>query len=105
VVFTQTFRYDFVNYDNPRFVYQSTRITSDINLANVAWAFTHVHSENWHPLTTITHMLDCHLYGSNAGWHHFTNVLLHCLAVVLLFVALQQMTGALWRSAFRFSSK
>src|SRR6516164_9842780 len=45
-------------------------------------------------------MLDCQLYGLNAGWHHFTNVLLHCLAVVLLFVALQQMTGALWRSAF-----
>ena len=99
-VFIQTVRYDFVNYDDPTYVYQNTRITSGINLANVAWAFTHVHSENWHPLTTITHMLDCQLHGLNAGWHHFTNVLLHCLAVVLLFVALQQMTGALWRSAF-----
>ncbi len=45
-------------------------------------------------------MLDCQLHGLNAGWHHFTNVLLHCLAVVLLFVALERMTGALWRSAF-----
>ena len=100
MVFTQTLRYDFVNYDDPSYVYQNTRITNGINFANVTWAFTHVHSENWHPLTTITHMLDCQLYGLNAGWHHFTNVLLHCLAVVLLFVALQQMTGALWRSAF-----
>jgi protein O-mannosyl-transferase len=99
-VFIQTVRYDFVNYDDPTYVYQNTRITSGINLANVAWAFTHVHSENWHPLTTITHMLDCGLHGLNAGWHHFTNVLLHCLAVVFLFVALHQMTGALWRSAF-----
>ncbi len=99
-VFGQTLRYDFVNYDDPHYVYQNTRITSGINLANVAWAFTHVHSENWHPLTTITHMLDCQLHGLNAGWHHFTNVLLHCLAVVLLFVALEHMTGALWRSAF-----
>jgi len=92
--------YGFVNYDDPQYVYQNTRITSGINFANVAWAFSHIHSENWHPLTTITHMLDCQLHGLNAGWHHFTNVLLHCLAVVLLFVALERMTGALWRSAF-----
>jgi len=99
-VFGQTLRYDFVNYDDPRYVYQNTTITSGINLANIAWPFTHIHSENWHPLTTMTHMLDCQLHGLNAGWHHFTNVLLHCLAVVLLFVALERMTGALWRSAF-----
>ena len=99
-VFGQTLRYDFVNYDDPHYVYQNARIASGINLANVRWAFTHIHSENWHPLTTITHMLDCQLHGLNAGWHHFTNVLLHAIAVVLLFVALQQMTGALWRSAF-----
>jgi tetratricopeptide (TPR) repeat protein len=100
VVFAQTFHFDFVNYDDPTYVYQNTRITSGINLSNVAWAFTHVHSENWHPLTTITHMLDCQVHGLNAGWHHFTNVLLHFLAVVLLFVALERMTSALWRSAF-----
>jgi tetratricopeptide (TPR) repeat protein len=99
-VFGQTLRYDFVNYDDPHYVYQNTKVTSGINFANVAWAFSHIHSENWHPLTTITHMLDCQLHGLDAGWHHFTNVLLHCIAVVLLFVALQRMTGALWRSAF-----
>ena len=100
VVYAQTLRYDFVNYDDPRYVYQNTRISSGINFANIAWAFTHVHSENWHPLTTITHMLDCQLHGLNAGWHHFTNVLLHSLAVVLLFAALENMTNRLWRSAF-----
>jgi len=99
-IFGQTLRYDFVNYDDPSYVYQNTRIASGINVANIAWAFTHVHSENWHPLTTITHMLDCQLHGLKAGWHHFTNLLLHAIAVVLLFIALQQMTGALWRSAF-----
>jgi Tfp pilus assembly protein PilF len=99
-VFGQTIRYDFVNYDDPSYVYQNARITSGITLTNVVWAFTHVHSENWHPLTTISHMLDCQLHEKNAGWHHFTNVLLHALAVVLLFVALSRMTGALWRSAF-----
>ena len=100
VVFAQTVRYDFVNYDDPQYVYQNTKIASGISLFNAAWAFTHIHSGNWHPLTTITHMLDCQLYGLKAGWHHFTNVLLHALAVVLLFVALRRMTGAVWRSAF-----
>ena len=100
IIYAQTLRYDFVNYDDPRYVYQNTRISSGINLANIAWAFSHIHSENWHPLTTITHMLDCQLHGLNAGWHHFTNVLLHSLAVLLLFVALGRMTGALWQSAF-----
>jgi tetratricopeptide (TPR) repeat protein len=99
-VFGQTLRYDFVNYDDPRYVYQNTKITSGPNIAGIAWAFTHIHAQNWHPLTTITHTLDCRLYGLNAGGHHFSNVLLHTVAVVLLLVALQQMTGALWRSAF-----
>src|SRR6266571_5542154 len=100
IVFGQTLRHDFVNYDDPRYVYQNTRITSGLNISGIAWAFTHIHSENWHPLTTITHMLDCQLYGLKASGHHFTNVLLHTIAVLLLFVVLQQMTGAFWRSAF-----
>jgi tetratricopeptide (TPR) repeat protein len=100
LVFGQTLWHDFVNYDDPRYVYENTRITGGLSISGIAWAFTHIHSMNWHPLTTISHMLDCQLYGLNAGWHHFTNVLLHTLAVVLLFLALKQMTGAVWQSAF-----
>ncbi len=100
IVFGQTLQHDFVNYDDPRYVYQNTRITNGLDLAGIAWAFTHIHAENWHPVTTISHMLDCQLYGLKAGGHHFTNVLLHTVAVVLLFLVLQQMTGAIWRSAF-----
>ena len=100
IVFGQTLRHDFVNYDDPRYVYQNTRITNGLDSAGIVWAFTHIHAENWHPVTTITHMLDCQLYGLKAGGHHFTNVLLHTVAVVLLFLVLQQMTGAIWRSAF-----
>jgi protein O-mannosyl-transferase len=100
LVFGQTLRHDFINYDDPRYVYENTKITSGLSLNGIAWAFTHVHSMNWHPLTTISHMLDCQLYGLKAGWHHSTNVLLHTVAAMLLFLALQQMTGALWRSAF-----
>src|SRR6266581_2612724 len=99
-VFGQTLGHDFVNYDDPRYVYENTKITSGLSIAGIGWAFAHIHSENWHPLTTISHMLDCQLYGLKAGWHHFSNVLLHAIASILLFFALQRMTGAFWRSAF-----
>jgi tetratricopeptide (TPR) repeat protein len=100
LVFGQTLWHDFVNYDDPRYVYENTKITEGLSISGVGWAFTHIHSMNWHPLTTISHMLDCQLHGLKAGWHHFTNVLLHSIAVVLLFVGLLQMTSAFWRSAF-----
>ena len=100
VVFGQVLWHDFINYDDPRYVYENTKITGGLSISGIAWAFSHIHSMNWHPLTTISHMLDCQLYGLNAGWHHFTNVLLHTLAAILLFLALQQMTDAVWRSAF-----
>ena len=100
LVFGQTLWHDFINYDDPRYVYENTKITGGVSISGIAWAFTHIHSLNWHPLTTISHMLDCQLYGLKAGWHHFTNVCLHTLAAILLLLALQQMTGAIWRSAF-----
>jgi protein O-mannosyl-transferase len=100
LVFGQTLWHDFVNYDDPRYVYENTKITDGLSISGIAWAFTHIHSMNWHPLTTISHMFDCQLYGLKAGGHHFTNVLLHIVAVILLFLGLLQMTGAFWRSAF-----
>jgi protein O-mannosyl-transferase len=100
IVFGQTLWHDFINYDDQRYVYENTKITNGLSFGSIAWAFTHIHSTNWHPLTTISHMLDCQLYGLRSGWHHFTNILLHTLAVILLFVALTKMTGAFWRSGF-----
>jgi len=100
VVFGQTLRHDFVNYDDQRYVYQNTKITGGLSAAGIVWAFTHVHSENWHPLTTISHMLDCQLYGLKAGGHHFTNLLLHAIGAILLLLTLQRLTGTFWRSAF-----
>jgi protein O-mannosyl-transferase len=100
MVFGQTLGHDFVNYDDQNYVYENAKITGGLNLAGIAWAFSHVHAQNWHPLTTISHMLDCQLYGLKAEGHHFTNVLLHTVAALLLFAVLREMTGALWRSAF-----
>ena len=100
IVFAQTLRHGFINFDDNKYVYENAQVTRGLTGQGFVWAVTHPHSENWHPLTTLTHMLDCQLYGLNAGGHHFTNVLLQSVAAILLFLALKQLTGSIWRSAF-----
>src|SRR5436190_459024 len=100
LMFGQTIGHEFVNFDDHVYVYDNPLITKGLTVDGAIGAFTHSHARNWHPLTTISHMLDCQLYGLKAGGHHFTNVLLHTIAVLLLFAVLRDMTGAFWRSAF-----
>jgi len=100
VVYGQTLRSGFVNYDDDNYVYENPTVAAGLTLKGIASAFSHGEVDNWVPLTTISHMLDCQMYGLNAGGHHLTNVLLHTASVILLFLVLRQMTGALWRSAF-----
>ena len=83
----------FVNFDDGDYVYENPQVTSGITLQGIQWAFTHVHAANWHPLTTISHMLDCQFYGLQPWGHHLTNVLLHAAAAVLLFLAMLKLTG------------
>ncbi|MEY2438768.1 MAG: protein O-mannosyl-transferase, partial [Verrucomicrobiota bacterium] len=100
IVFGQTINHQFVHYDDQNYVYENPEIAAGITLHGISAAFTHAHARNWHPLTTISHMLDCQLFGLNPAGHHFTNILLHLVAVLLLFSAFQAMTGKLWHSAF-----
>src|SRR5436309_11292981 len=74
-VFGQTVHHQFLTYDDPQYVYANPTVSAGISLARICWAFMHTIAGNWHPLTTISHMLDCQLYGLNPGGHHFTNVL------------------------------
>src|SRR6516162_3001247 len=99
-VFGQTLTHDFVNFDDHVYVYENPLVVRGLSAETVIGAFTHTHARNWHPLTTLSHMLDCQLYGLNAGSHHLTNVILHTISVLLLFLVLKQMTAALWQSAF-----
>lgn len=100
VVFGQTAGFSFVNYDDKSYIYQNPVVQQGLTLKGVAWAFTYGEIGHWHPLTWLTHMADCQVYGLWAGGHHLTNVALHALAAVLLFLALRELTGSLWRSAF-----
>jgi tetratricopeptide (TPR) repeat protein len=99
-VFGQTLHFEFINFDDGAYVIKNPQVTRGLTSEGIVWAFTHVHAANWHPVTWLSHMVDCQFYGLNAGWHHFTNVLLHMVTAILLFLLLRQMTGALWRSAF-----
>src|ERR1700726_2282265 len=100
IVFGQTLGHDFVNFDDDRYVYENEHVSHGLTLDGFRWVFTHSHASLWHPLTTLTHMADCQIYGLKPRGHHFTNVVLHNFGAVLLFLVFRGMTGSVWRSAF-----
>ncbi|MGD0816763.1 MAG: tetratricopeptide repeat protein [Verrucomicrobiota bacterium] len=99
-VFVQTTSFGFLNYDDDLYVSQNPMVKEGLTLKGFVWALTYGKIGHWHPLTWLAHMADCQFYGLWAGGHHLTNVALHAAAAVLLFLALREMTGSLWRSAF-----
>ncbi len=105
IVFGQTLSYDFVNYDDKTYVYGNPLVSGGLTLHGLSRAFFDTQTNNWHPLTLVSHMIDCQLYDLKAGGHHFTNVFLHTIAAVLLFFWLRNITGkgqsgSDWSSAF-----
>ncbi len=125
LVFGQTLRrgFGFVNFDDFDYVFSNNNVKGGLTPRAVQWAFSTDHGSNWHPLTWLSHMLDCQIYGphadagSNGGGaeqtatgcsryeefapgHHLNNVLVHAANAILLFLLLWRMTGALWPSAF-----
>ena len=86
VVFGQTLGHDFVNFDDDRYVYENPEVSRGLTIDGLKWLLTHSHASLWHPLTTLSHMTDCQIYGLKAGGHHFTNVVLHNIGAVLLFL-------------------
>jgi tetratricopeptide (TPR) repeat protein len=99
-VFGQTTGFGFLNYDDSIYVYENAKVTAGLSLKGLAWVFTHADCNLYHPLTMLSLMADYQFHGLRAGGYHLTNVLLHTASVILLFLILRQMTGALWRSAF-----
>ena len=100
IVFGQTLGHQFVNFDDGAYVRRNSEVTHGITIHGIEWAFTHPVAANWHPLTILSHMLDCQIYGVVPAAHHFTNVLLHSIATILLFLIFWGMTRGLWQSAF-----
>ncbi|MEJ7710854.1 MAG: hypothetical protein WKF84_13570 [Pyrinomonadaceae bacterium] len=91
---------DFINFDDDMYVTDNSRVQSGLSWHNVGWAFKSFEASNYHPVTWLSHMLDCQLYGLNSTGHHFMSLSFHLINVALLFLVFQSMTGAVWRSAF-----
>lgn len=100
VVFWQILGHEFINYDDSLYVTENKHVWAGPTRGGLVWAFTTFHHANWHPLTWLSHMLDCRLFGLDPMGHHLTSLLLHIANTLLLLVVLRRMTGSLWRSAF-----
>ena len=99
-VFGQTAHFEFVNFDDDVYVYKNPQVAGGLSLEGMARSFTHAECSLYHPLTMISLRLDYQIHGLQAGGYHLTNVLIHTASVMLLFLILRRMTGAVWRSAF-----
>jgi tetratricopeptide (TPR) repeat protein len=99
LVYEPAARHGFVNYDDPEYVTENAHVTAGLTGTSIGWAFTHAYAANWHPLTWLSHMLDCELFGLDPAGHHRTSVLLHAAAAAALFLVLAALTGAPWPSA------
>jgi tetratricopeptide (TPR) repeat protein len=98
--FAPALRNGFVGYDDPEYVTDNPHVRTGLTAPNVAWAFTTAHSSNWHPLTWISHDLDCELFGLDPAGHHLTSLLLHVANTLLLFLWLNGATGSRARAAW-----
>jgi hypothetical protein len=103
--------YQFVAYDDDNYVYNNPTVLAGLTWTGVEWSLVDRQANNWHPLTWISHMLDCQIFGLNAGGPHMVNVAFHCANAVLLFLLLQALTrripetspppsNILWRNLF-----
>ena len=98
-LYSPAFTYHYANFDDVVYVTSNGHVNHGVTADAIKWAFKSAYAGNWHPVTWISHMVDCQVFGPNPAGHHAVNVILHALASVVLFLALRCMTGALWRSA------
>lgn len=94
IVYAETSGFGFVDYDDPPYVAANAVIQQGLTAEGVRWVFSEAHGGNWHPVTGLSHMLDCELFGLDAGRHHTVNVILHIVSVLLLFGVLNRSTGS-----------
>lgn len=98
-VYWRILGYEFL-FDDAQYIQTNVHLHKGLNAEAVKWCFTAFYAANWHPVTWISHMLDCQLFGLDAGRHHVQNLLFHTINTILLFVLLLRLTGSVWKSGF-----
>jgi Flp pilus assembly protein TadD len=98
-VYWQALFNGFVSYDDPGYVTENMYVNSGLTLDNIRWAFTTTEEGNWHPVTWLSHMTDCQMFGLDPRGHHLISILLHIANTLLLFILLAKTTGKTWHSA------
>jgi len=99
-VYGQVRNHAFIDFDDYEYITENPHVRSGLSMDNVVWAFSSYHSNNWHPLTWISHMVDVQIFGLNPAGHHLINVFFHIVNTILLLLLLRRLTGDLWPSAF-----
>ncbi len=99
-LYVQTQHFEFINYDDHAYVTNNYYVLQGLTKSSLKWVLLGDVASNWHPLTMLTHMVDVSLYGVNPGAHHLTNVQLHIINTLLMFLVFSRMTGDIWKSAF-----
>jgi tetratricopeptide (TPR) repeat protein len=100
VVYGKVRNHSFINFDDHFYVSENRHVKAGVTVEGLSWAFRFPAHAYWHPLTWLSHMMDCELYGLDPGLHHLTSVFFHIANSLLLFLLFRWMTGAVWRSAF-----
>ena len=100
VVYLPVGNHEFVRYDDDTYVTHNPNVKSGLSLQSIKWAFTTGYAANWHPLTWLSHQLDCQLFDLNSAAHHSVNILFHVANTVLIFLVFSRMTKGIWQSAF-----
>ena len=93
---------DFIQFDDPQYITINSYVKNGITYESIYWAFStlHVDAFYWHPITWLSHMLDCQLFGLDPSWHHISGLFIHVINTLLLFILLRYITGHVWPSAF-----
>jgi tetratricopeptide (TPR) repeat protein len=98
VLYNPVAHFQFVNFDDDRYLTDNPHVNRGLSWRTVSWSLTSIEESNWHPLTWLSHALDCQLFHLNPAGHHYVNLLFHIANVLLIFLLLQKATGFTWRS-------
>ena len=99
VIYAQVLGHQFINLDDPRYLYENPAVKAGLTLRGITWAFLTLNGANWHPITWIAHMIDWQMFGLNAGGHLLVNASIHAANAALVFWLLRRATGSVWPSA------